>query len=405
MVSLPPPKHLRRKRDFKSYLKFMVAAVVIMIGLDYFLWGRERPYITKMKQDYYAEQAAKEAREKGAMEALLPPKIVYPETGEPYFEAPIEDIEEKVTEPEETNVIEEEGVVYEVIEEPVEQTQEEEKSSFVPIKPIIEGKPKIAIVIDDVGMNLKQSRAAIALDPNITLAFLPYAEQVKELSAQALENGNEIIIHAPMEAMNSDIDLGSLALKADMSLSDFNAEFQKISQSFEGYVGVNNHMGSRLTQDKQAMSQLMRLLKAKDLYFLDSKTISTSVAAEMAAFYGVPFAVRDVFLDHEDSTEFVTKALAKVEGVARRSGSAIAIGHPKANTMEGLQAWIATLEEKGFELVPLSKLIQKSAPTATIISSNSKISQEISQPASQSIEMTKEIKFRQPLKLDLSLPE
>ena len=348
------------KREFKAYAKFLVVAVMLVFIVDHYLWDGERPYITNMKAEYYAEQAEKDAREKLAIEALLPPKIVFPDNGEPYFEAPSESEGEEATSKIQSLVIEKSNPA-----EPVKETKKVETSKAV--KPFTGERMKIAIVIDDVGMNLTQSRAAINLNPNVTLAFLPYAETVKSLAEQGKAKGHEIIIHVPMEAMNSDVNLGALALKADMSPLDFTAEFQKIAQSFDGYVGVNNHMGSRLTQDKQAMSQLMRLLKSKGLYFLDSKTIATSIAADVAAFYGVPFAVRDVFLDHEDTPAFVAKALRSTERIARDHGSAIAIGHPKKNTMVALAKWIPTLKARGFDLVPLSELIQKGAPVIEMV--------------------------------------
>lgn len=343
---------LKPKRDFKSYLKFLLIGLVLLFVVDYLVFGKERPYITKMKADYYAKQVEKEHRLEEAIEQALPPKVVYPEEGE-YFEAPIEEPVEMPVEPlkEEQSMLPEKTL-----------NLAKELPEFEPPKPVEkskEGKPKIAIVIDDVGMNLKQSMAAIALDPAVTLAFLPYAESVKELAAKAKANGNEIIIHTPMEAMSSTVPLGSMALRSDMESKAFAAEFNKISNSFEGYVGINNHMGSKLTQDKVAMAQLMGELKNRNLFFLDSKTIATSVAAESASKAGVPFAVRDVFLDHEETPEFTANALAKLERIARESGQAIAIGHPKEITMAALQAWIPTLEAKGFELVPVSALLDK----------------------------------------------
>jgi polysaccharide deacetylase 2 family uncharacterized protein YibQ len=373
------------KREFKAYAKFLVIAVMLVFIVDHYLWGGERPYITKMKAEYYAEQAEKKAREKLAIEALLPPKIVFPNNGETYFEAPVEG-EEEVTPEIQSLIIEK---VKPVEPKPVKKI---EKPKIV--KPFTGKRSKIAIVIDDVGMNLTQSRAAINLDPNVTLAFLPYAETVKALAEQGKLKGHEIIIHTPMEAMSSDVNLGSLALKADMSPTDFTAEFQKITESFEGYVGINNHMGSRLTQDKQAMSQLMRLLKAKGLYFLDSKTISTSIAADMAAFYGVPFAVRDVFLDHEETPAFVAKALKSTERIAKDHGSAIAIGHPKKNTMAALKKWIPTLKARGFDLVPLSELIQKGTPMIEMVKEKPKA--KVNKVSKPQIKIKKHLNFNLP---------
>jgi polysaccharide deacetylase 2 family uncharacterized protein YibQ len=388
------------KRDFKSYLLFLMTAILLIFVVDEVLWDGERPYITKMKEQYYAEQAAKLQREREAIEALLPPKVVYPETGEAYFEAPVE--EEKINELDlQSLVIENEEKQPKEKEEIIAKPKIKQDEPKLTTKPAIGKKPKIAIVIDDVGMNLTQSRAAIALDPNVTIALLPYAEKVKEMAAEAKARGNEIIIHTPMEAMSSDVNLGSMALRTGMNPSDFNDEFLKISQSFEGYVGVNNHMGSRLTQDKQAMGLLMRLLKAQGLYFLDSRTINTSIAAETAAFYGVPYAVRDVFLDHEDTPEFVANALKKTEGVARRAGAAIAIGHPKKNTMQALQKWIPTLEQKGFELVPLSALIQKPLPMAQTVMAE----KEVEEKPKIEIKRKSNSSPAPPIRLNLQLPE
>lgn len=258
-------------------------------------------------------------------------------------------------------------------------------------------KGKIAIVIDDVGMNIKQSQAAINLPPEVTLAMLPYAKTVKDLARKAKGEGHELIIHTPMEAMSSDVPLGSMALYDNMDKTAFNAEFNKIAASFDGYVGINNHMGSRLTQNSQAMDILMGQLKKRGLFFLDSKTIGNSIAAHTAETHGIPNATRDVFLDHEETPEFVIKALRKAEKIASQTGSAIAIGHPKQITMSALRKWIPTLEEKGYELVPLSELI--TYPEQPVIQ-QSKIEtkvEEIEPAAGEEVEDLQPLSFAAPV--------
>lgn len=365
-------KKPKRQKDIKAYIKFVVIAILLMLMMDWMLWGGERPYMKKIKQEYYAEKAFEEQQTKEAIESALPPKVVYPEDGSEYFEASPE-IDEQ------SSLIEKNK---QIAEEALQKPQVIEKETpKIMTKKHLGPKAKIAIVIDDVGMNVKQSRAAINLDPNVTIAFLPYAETIKDMAAKAKENGNEMIIHTPMEAMSSDVSLGSMALRKDMNFAEFDAEFNKMADSFEGYVGVNNHMGSALTQDPEAMSFLMDQLKQRGLYFLDSKTIHTSVAADVAAQYEIPFAVRDVFLDHEETPEFVTEALKKLEAVARRNGQAIAIGHPKKNTMKALKKWIPTLEDKGFELVPLSAVLERPDKAIQIVKEQSVKVEEVA-PAS-----------------------
>lgn len=217
--------------------------------------------------------------------------------------------------------------------------------------------PKIAIIIDDLGLDQPRTRQVMALDAPLTLAFLPYAPQLPEITAEAKATGHELLIHTPMQPLNRDLNPGPLALLEGMEKGEFDQALNTIFDSFEGYVGINNHMGSRLTQDEAAMGRVMKALAERGLIFVDSKTIHTSVAARVAAENGIPFAERDVFLDHVDTIEFVKGALKKTEEAAYRKGYAIAIGHPKDATIQGLREWLPGLKEKGIEIVPVSRLV------------------------------------------------
>lgn len=221
------------------------------------------------------------------------------------------------------------------------------------------GTAKIAIIIDDMGMSYKWTSETINIDyAPLTLAFLPYAENLNHYVKSAKQNGHELIIHTPMQPMNPDLDMGPIALHTELSESEFREILtQKVFQSFEGYVGVNNHMGSRLTQDAEAMGWLMQELKRKNLFFVDSKTIATSVAARKAAEYGVSFAERDIFLDHVDEYSAVMRSFTRLEKVAQEKGFAIAIGHPKENTIEALKIWLPDALKRGVEIVPVSMLL------------------------------------------------
>lgn len=222
-----------------------------------------------------------------------------------------------------------------------------------------EGWSSVAIVIDDLGENRKYSYESIELEAPMTMAFLPYSANVDEMARQAKENGHEVIIHMPMEPMNSDLDVGSIALKVGQSPEVFSEMLDKAFAAMDGYAGINNHMGSRLTQDQNSMNQLMLRLKREGLLFLDSRTISGSVASETAHKYGVPYAVRDVFLDHDPSEEGVRKSLELLVREAKKYGHAIAIGHPKEATVTVLREWVKTLPEKQIALVPVSYSVKR----------------------------------------------
>ncbi len=230
-----------------------------------------------------------------------------------------------------------------------------------PPAPIVprEGEPaKIVIIIDDMGMDRKRTRQVMELPGPLTLAFLPYAPQLSTTTGAAQEHGHQLMIHVPMQPVDSRLDMGPLALRESMGREDFDLALEHIFNSFSGYVGINNHMGSKLTQNRQAMDWVMEALKKRGLFFVDSKTIASSVAADEAAAYGLPHGARDVFLDNQDTPEFVMKALHDLERVAQKKGYAVAIGHPKTATINALREWLPTLEKKGFVLVPAGDVVR-----------------------------------------------
>ena len=138
-----------------------------------------------------------------------------------------------------------------------------------------------------------------------------------------------------------------------------------------GYHGINNHMGSRFTRDLAGMRVVMKELKARGLFFLDSVTSRDSVGAKTAQEAGVPFATRDIFIDHKDDTAFVHKQLAKVEAKARKHGVAIAIGHPRDITLRALKLWLTKVQAEGFELVGVSRVLHKPASAQPSLSGTS----------------------------------
>lgn len=223
-------------------------------------------------------------------------------------------------------------------------------------------RPRVVVIIDDMGLDRRNSRAVMELPGPLTLAFLPYADDLPAQTAQARERGHELMVHVPMEPVNGTIDSGPNTLRGDMAEDEFYAALNANLFAFDGYVGINNHMGSRLTQDSAAMQRVMAEMHGRGLLFVDSRTINNSVAAAEAAAASVPHAVRDVFLDHEVTYEFAADALDQLERIARKKGSAIAIGHPKPQTIEALRAWLPTLEEKGIVLVPVSATVSVPPP-------------------------------------------
>lgn len=227
-------------------------------------------------------------------------------------------------------------------------------------RPPAAGKPaKAVIIIDDLGMDRKRSYEAVELPGPLTLAFLPYAPKLDEITAAAQKKGHQLLIHAPMQPLDRTLDPGPLALRDSMSRADIDEALNRMFASFDGYVGINNHMGSRLTQNAEAMGWVMEALAKRNLIFVDSVTIPTSIAGKTAGDFGLRHAQRDIFLDNEDDKGVVLNNLRRLESIARRRGYAVAIGHPRDATIAALKEWLPTLGKKNITLVPVASVARR----------------------------------------------
>jgi polysaccharide deacetylase 2 family uncharacterized protein YibQ len=222
------------------------------------------------------------------------------------------------------------------------------------------GRPMIAVVIDDLGVNPVNARRAIALPGPLTLAFMTYANGLQSMTAKARAAGHELMLHVPMEPRDPAWDPGPNVLAADLGQAELRRRLLWGLQRFEGYVGINNHMGSKFTGSLLGMVQVMAELKSRGLLFLDSMTSGSSLGIGLARRMGVAHVARDVFLDNEpNQPETIRWQLAKLETIARRRGAAVAIGHPHDTTLQVLAVWLAEVEDRGFALVPISAIVRR----------------------------------------------
>ena len=218
--------------------------------------------------------------------------------------------------------------------------------------------PLIAIVIDDVGLDMVDSERAANLPPAVTLSYIPYSTRLRSQTADAADNGHELMLHMPMEPLGH-ADPGPGALLSELPPDENRERFVTALASFTGFDGVNNHMGSRYTSNTADMQLVMDELKPRRLFFLDSRTSPQSVGAAMAQSNGVPTISRDVFLDDDMRPAAVRRQLEQTEAVARRKGYAVAIGHPHPATLDALEEWIPKAEARGMQFVPLHDLLKK----------------------------------------------
>ena len=313
---------MKHRKASPDTLKFLIVAILFMVLLDQFFYGGARPHTEVVRP------------ESPPTEILTPAETGSKPVPRPAIAAPAPLL----------------------IPPMADHTPEEQpawKKFAVPVT-VPEGMPTVTIIIDDLGEDRAHTKEIIALPGPLTAAFLPYPAKVAEQVAEARKAGHEIMVHMPMEAEEADLDPGAYVLRSSMIPDSFEKVLEKNLAAFGGYVGINNHMGSRLTQDPAAMWIVMAHLYDHGLLFVDSRTIASSVAEDVAADYGVPHAARNVFLDNDPDVESVMKNLRTLEYLAIKKGHAIAIGHPKRATIDALKQWLPTLEGKRMMLVPAS---------------------------------------------------
>jgi uncharacterized protein len=223
---------------------------------------------------------------------------------------------------------------------------------------------RLAIIIDDIGYNGPLGRRAADLDGAFTLAVLPFTPHTRELAQRAHGQGKEIILHAPMSNTRQ-MPLGKGGLESGMDYDEFMVILRADLADVPHLAGVNNHMGSQLTQEPEPMGWVMDELVRRGLYFVDSRTSAASQALAVAEAYGVPSLKRDVFLDNIRTREHISEQLLKAVQLAKRRGSAVAIGHPYPQTLSVLEQVPGLLAAHGVELVFASDLMREASQLIT----------------------------------------
>ena len=214
----------------------------------------------------------------------------------------------------------------------------------------------IVIIIDDLGNNFPLGMRAINLPGPITYAVLPHRPHSAKLATAAHQSGKEVMLHMPMEnTQGHNIGVGGLTAQLDHNA--FEHQINRAINSVPFIQGINNHMGSRLTQDSDKMGWLMELLKKYPLYFVDSRTSAHSIAGNIAVGKNIPSLDRDVFLDHDDDPKAIAIQFKRLLKIARERGTAVAIGHPYLSTLGYLENVLPKLDALGIKLVSPSGLL------------------------------------------------
>lgn len=215
---------------------------------------------------------------------------------------------------------------------------------------------RIAIVIDDIGYH-QRDLELLGLPGALTYSILPHTPYSQTFASKAEQHGAELLLHIPMQS-NLDKALGPGALTADMDKLELQNTLGHALATLPQVKGVNNHMGSMLTQQSEPMLWTMELLKQRGLFFLDSRTTERTQAQFMANRVGVLNIARNVFLDNDTSEVAMQRQLNELKRIAEQHEFAVAIGHPYPETIAFLKQQLPKLAEEGFELVPVSELVE-----------------------------------------------
>lgn len=218
--------------------------------------------------------------------------------------------------------------------------------------------PRVAIIMDDIGHSMHPVRQVIALNLQITGAILPERTYAKKAAQMLHRNNREVLIHIPMQPKQyPEINPGAHALLVGQNQEEIQKRLKMILDQVPHAVGGNNHMGSRLTEDRRSMALVMKALQKRGLFFIDSMTSARSVGLAEARRAGVPTIGRDIFLDNNQNVTAIRKQLRKLIRLARERGQAVGICHPYPETLEALRLEVDAFRQMGVEVVPVSELL------------------------------------------------
>ncbi len=218
------------------------------------------------------------------------------------------------------------------------------------------GRARLALIVDDCGQWLHIEEGYIALPIPLTLAILPEVRYTTRIADEAHAAGKGVMLHLPMQPIAA-LDPGPGKIMVAMNDETIEAQTARDIDAVPYAEGANNHEGSRATSDPRVMAAVMRVFKRRGLFFIDSRTIATTVAQQTARAYGVPNAARNVFLDDRNTVPAVEAQLRLAARIALAHGSAIAIGHPRPATLAAVRALYPELEREGITFVLARTLV------------------------------------------------
>lgn len=221
------------------------------------------------------------------------------------------------------------------------------------------GKGRMAIIIDDMGSSLQEAKELLSINTPLTFSIIPGLPKARSVAAAAGEAGMKVMVHLPMEPQGyPKLRLEENGLLVKYSAAEITARTEVLLAAVPDAVGANNHMGSRFTEQEEKMLPVLKVLKEKRLYFIDSRTTPRSIGFALAERLGVKTATRNVFLDNEQDVAAIRKQLYAAAKIARIKGGVIAICHPHPATIKALKEVLPELKKSGVRFVAAGELVR-----------------------------------------------
>jgi len=224
--------------------------------------------------------------------------------------------------------------------------------------PSFKPEAKVAIIIDDMGYDDNIFHGFISLHVPLTFSILPEEPFSQKIAEEAYARNYEVMLHLPMESRNYTLNHIKGMIKMDMSSREMLAQLDKDIRAVPYIKGINNHMGSLFTENREAMHIILKEVKKKHLFFLDSRTTSNSIAYTLARQMGIKTGKRDVFLDNVSDVGYIKGQIHRLIKIAKRQGIAIGIGHPKWETLYALQESLPLFRREKIRLVFVSEVMK-----------------------------------------------
>ncbi|MBU1862895.1 MAG: divergent polysaccharide deacetylase family protein [Candidatus Omnitrophica bacterium] len=219
---------------------------------------------------------------------------------------------------------------------------------------------KIVFVVDDVGYNKNHEDLLFSLPAQVVVSILPQLPFSRHFSREADRRGYDVMLHLPLEAEKDFLDPGPGAIRVSMIPEEIRRIIRENIATVPNAIGVNNHMGSKVTADDEAMEIIVSFFKERNFFFLDSITSQHTVVQQVADRVDVPYIKRNVFLDNNNDPQYIKQQIKQLIAYAKQHSFAIGIGHYRRNTLRVLLEVIPQLEEEGVELVRIGEVLKRS---------------------------------------------